>query len=496
MPSDAFPKPLVRFPSGVPGLDTLLGGGFLTGGLYIIQGQPGVGKTTFANQVCFRHVAGGGRALYVTLLAEYHARMFQHLGSMSFFDPARVSDGITYLNGLDALHSEGLTGLLALLRREVASGSASVLVIDGIVSAKRRAKDDQAFNEFVHELQAIAIATDCTVFLLTSSHGNAEEPEQTMVDGIIQLNDELTGWSAASSLQVIKFRGYGIVRGRHAFRITDDGIVVYPRLELVIARPSRSDQGSRGRTGTGIDELDKMLGGGLPSGSTTMVIGPSGIGKTTLGLHFLSCCKADKPGLLFGFYETPARIEAKVAAVCPGLGALMSDGHVRMIWEPPTDDLLDRYGERLLDAINEHGVNRLFIDGLGGFKTAAVIGGSGRLPMFLTALTNELRVLGVTTVYTTEVPEIEGPTVRPPIGDLSGLAENLIMLRYVEKGPKLHRLISVLKVRDSLFDEGLREFRTSDHGLVIDATSEGAEAVMAGRPIRLTGGLASFGGGA
>lgn len=477
---DATGAPLDRVPTGIAGFDTILRGGFLKGGLYIIQGPPGTGKTTFGNQVCFSHVAGGGRAVYVTLLAEYHARMMQHLGMMSFFDASKIPDQITYLNGLAVLHEAGLKGLLGMLRREITSRHASILVLDGIVSARRAAADEQAFNEFVHELQSIAIATDCTVFILTSAQSEVIEPEHTMVDGIVHLFDELTGWSSASSLQVVKFRGSGFLRGRHAFKITDGGIVVHPRLEALLARPSRPDPGGDGRVPSGIAQFDVMLGGGLPASSTTMVMGPSGTGKTTLGLTFLAASSEAAPGLLFGFYETPRRIDAKIAGVCPGLRGLIDNGAVEVLWQPPTDDLLDAYGDRLLQAVHRRKVRRLFIDGLGAFEAAASGGAPGRIGMFLTTLMNEMRVLGVTTVYTLEVPDIMGPNIRTSIGDLSSLAENLVMLRYVEVGSQLHRLISVLKVRDSECEQSLHEYVTSSRGLMIEPTSESAQRIMRG----------------
>ena len=478
--TDETTAALARVSSGIDGLDIILGGGFLKGGLYITQGPPGTGKTTFGNQVCFNHAAGGGRAVYVTLLAEYHARMMQHLGTMTFFDASKIPDQITYVNGLATLHEAGLKGLVALLRREVTTRHASMLVLDGIVSARRMATDEQAFNEFIHELQAVAIATECTVFILTSAQSNIIEPEHTMVDGIVELADELTGWAAASSLQVVKFRGSSFLRGRHAFKITDSGIIVHPRIEALLARPSQPDPGVDARMPSGLEQLDIMLGGGLPEASTTMVMGPSGTGKTTLGLDFLAKSSAAEPGLLFGFYETPKRIDAKVAGVCPALRDLIDGAAVEVLWQPPTDDLLDAYGERLLQAVHRRKVRRLFIDGLGGFQVAATSSGANRIGMFLTALMNEMRVLGVTTVYTLEVPDIMGPTIRTSIGDLSSLAENLVMLRFVEVGSQLHRLISVLKVRDSQFDQSLHEYTTSSHGLVIEPTSDSAQAIMLG----------------
>lgn len=476
--SDLHGAELERVPSGITGLDIILNGGFLRGGLYIVQGPPGTGKTTFGNQVCFHHVASGGRALYVTLLAEYHARMMQHLGVMTFFDGSKIPDQLTYLNGLSILETEGLSGLVTQLRREITRHDVSFLVLDGIVSAKRLAKDEQAFNEFVHELQAVAIAAGCTMFMLSSAQGERLTPEHTMVDGIIELADQLMGWSAESFLQVIKLRGSAFLRGRHAFKITGDGIVVHPRIEALLARPSRPDRGGVGRVSSGVDQLDVMLCGGLPEASTSMVMGPSGSGKTTLGLQFLSRCTETEPGLLFGFYETPARLNAKIDQVCPSLRGPLDSGIVEIQWQPPTDDLLDAYGERILRTVRERNVRRLFIDGLSAMQAAAGAE-PGRIGNFLTALMNEMRVLGVTTLYTLEVPDIMGPAIRSPIGDLSSLAENLILLRFVEVRSRLYRLVSLLKVRDSEFDQTLHEYATSSQGLVVEASSESAERIMA-----------------
>ena len=206
-------------------------------------------------------------------------------------------------------------------------------------------------------------------------------------------------------------------------------------------------------------------------------MGPSGTGKTTLGLQFLSRCSETEPGLLFGFYETPARLDAKIAQVCPSLRGLLDSGVVEVQWQPPTDDLLDAYGERLLRMVQQRRVRRLFIDGLGAIQEAAGAQ-PGRIGNFLTALMNEMRVLGVTTLYTLEIPDIMGPAIRSPIGDLSSLAENLILLRFVEVRSRLYRLISLLKVRDSDFDLTLHEYATSSQGLIIEASAESAERIM------------------
>ncbi|WP_371418036.1 RAD55 family ATPase [Acidisoma sp. L85] len=206
--------------------------------------------------------------------------------------------------------------------------------------------------------------------------------------------------------------------------------------------------------------------------------GTIGHGETTLGLQFLAKCSEAEPGLLFGFYETPARLDAKIAGVCQPLRGLIDSGAAEVRWQPPTDDLLDAYGERLLQAVHRRKVKRLFIDGLGAFRQASSTEPT-RIGNFLTALMNEMRVLGVTTLYTLEVPDIMGPTIRTPIGDLSDLAENLILLRFVEVDSQLHRLVSILKVRDSQFDASLHEYVTSGQGLLIEVTADSAQRIMA-----------------
>lgn len=478
--TDMLPVPISnpdRVTSGIDGLDTILSGGFILGGMYIVQGTPGAGKTILTNQICFHHVAGGGRVLFVTLLAENHARMIGNIGKLSFFDQAMIPDRMSYLSAFNEMRDGGLEALGKLLRREIQRRRTTVLVIDGLVSAQASAASDQAFKEFVHDLQEVALATDCTMFLTTSA-GDKVSPEQTMVDGLIVLTDRMYGWQAERDLQATKFRGSGFLRGRHSYQISDDGVTVYPRIEARYAHPSRDAELSTGRASMGIDQLDVMLGGGVPLASTTMVMGPSGAGKTTMGMHFLSGSSEAEPGLMFGFYETPTRLAVKADRLRPALRPLLDNGTVELLWQTPTSDLMDAYGERLLEAVHRRKVKRLFIDGLTAFQSAAI--DPSRIGNFFSALANELRVLGVTTVYSLEVPDILGPAVRVPVDDASSLAENMILLRFVERRSRLYRLISLLKVRDSDFDPSLYEYALGDTGFQIRDTTNTVEEILSG----------------
>jgi circadian clock protein KaiC len=224
---------LERFASNIPGLDIVLGGGFFRSGVYIVQGLPGSGKTIFANQICFGHADAGGQALYVTLLAESHARMMQHLRRLSFFDEALIPERVSYISTFNELETNGLKGLMAILRRELRARKASLLVLDGLLAASESAETSRELKKFIHEVQTNAKFHGCTVFLLTSGAANGINAERTMVDGIIELEDRLIDLRSQRSLQTTKFRGSASLRGKHFFEIGDDGLSIYPRLEAL-----------------------------------------------------------------------------------------------------------------------------------------------------------------------------------------------------------------------------------------------------------------------
>ena len=469
---------LARLSSGIAGLDEILHGGFLEGGVYILQGSPGAGKTVLANEICFRHAAKGGRAAYVTLLAEMHTRLLQHLRPMAFFDESVIPESLYYVSAFHTLEGDGLKGLIDVLRREIKGQHADLLVVDGLVAAQESSPSDREFKKFIHELQAHCSASGCTALLLTSGVLRTVSAEHTMVDGILELDDQLFEFRNERSLLIRKFRGSGYLRGRHSFRITDEGILIFPRIEAVFASASQPDVIIDARTTTGIAGVDRMLMGGLPAGSTTGLIGASGIGKTTMGLHFLSASSAAEPGLFFGFFETPDRLRLKARHLGLSLGPAIERGDLELIWQPQRENVLDELAHRLVSAVRRRKVRRLFIDGLGGFLESAT--SPQRISRFFACLSNELRALGATTLFTMEVPDIVGPVVRVPASGLSAMLENMVFLRFVERGSRLHRLISVHKVRDSGHDFSLREFFITDRGIHVGEVVEGAEGLTTG----------------
>ena len=334
-------------------------------------------------------------------------------------------------------------------------------------------------KRFTHELQTLASATDCTMFLLTTA-SDASVRARAHDGGRADRAAAAALWRCAANVGwwSTRFRGSGFLEGEHAYRITRDGLTVFPRIEALFAMPTRRAPPARRACRSGIASLDAMLGGGLPAATMTAVVGPSGAGKTTLGLQFLAGSSAGEPGLLFGCYEPPERLRLKAETMGLDLAAAEQRGDVEFLWYPMGEHILDELAHRLLDAVRRRGVKRLVIDGISGFQQAALE--PERIVRFWSALSNELRALGVTTLHTLEMPELTGPELRVPVDGISSLAEVMVLLRYVELRSRLFRLISLFKVREGAFDPTIREFAITDSGIVVGKPFEGVEAVLSG----------------
>ncbi|MBO0902790.1 RAD55 family ATPase [Jiella sonneratiae] len=469
-------SPLARIESGLPSLDGILGGGFVEGACYILQGSPGTGKTILANQICFAQAERGAKALYMTLLSESFSQMFGFLASLDFFDLTKVPAFIYYASVYSTLKNEGLGKLLHLIVHEVRERRPKVLVFDGIFTIdeffEREAGENQ-FRRFLNELSALAAQNRLTIILITNSDRRPSSPEYTMVDGWIELIDDLAPDQPRRYLTVHKHRGGPILRGRHEYRIAAPGLLVYPRIETR-AVPRALAEAPSGRLTSGIASLDAMMAGGVPTRSTTAVIGPTGSGKTTVGLHFLAAACEAEPALFFGFYEPPARLMQKAEGLGLALGEKVAAGTARLIWQPPGERLIDEIGESILHAVEASSAKRIVIDGLA--ETCRPLADEQRLRSFLRCLNGQLLGRGATVFYTYEVPRLFFPDELVS-GRFSGLVDNTLLLHYALSGETVERRATLLKVRDSDFDHRGRSFAIGDRGLVLDTTADRTEAV-------------------
>jgi circadian clock protein KaiC len=473
-----------RRATGIPGLDRILEGGLLVAGVYIVQGPPGAGKTILANQACFHHAAAGQHAVYVTLLAESHSRMFAHLGRMAFFDESLIPKRVYYIGGYSTLESAGLEGLVAMLRGAVQKHQATLLVVDGLASAQDASPTPRDFKKFLQEVQTLADLTACTVLLLTNAvRASGVFPEHTMVDGVLHLTDELSELRPLRHVRVLKLRGSAPIRGLHSVRITDQGLEVRPRIETRgpgnHAKARYLGQGPK--ISFGVEELDGMLRGGVRAGSITMLLGSSGSGKTLLGMQFLANgVRSGERVLYFGFYEHPEAILGKCQRV--GIGGLkdgVDRGLARIEWHRPVEGVIDELGEYLIRAVQTFQPTRLFLDGMEGFEQAADF--PERMSQVYGSIAAELEAFGVTTLYSTETRELFARTIQVPIHGLSAATQNIILLRHIEHRAAMLRVMAILKVRDDDYDARMREIRFTETGIqLLDTFTDETQVASGG----------------
>jgi circadian clock protein KaiC len=479
---------LKRIFSGVPRLDYILRGGFVEGGTYTLMGPPGSGKTILANQTCFNHIANeGGRCVYMTLLAETHSKMIRHLETLDFYNSESIASGhLIYLSGYPELKKEGLNGVLNLIRKTIKTQKTTLFVLDGLQAAEKAAKEKGEFDDFLHELQAFVSILNCTALLLIPTHqSKSEEVETVIVDGILELSYQLIGPRAVRELTVHKFRGTNFLLGRHEVEITHEGIQIHPRTEIQFNEPPEKADENRIRMEFGIPRLDQMLHGGLLSGTATTLLGSPGTGKTMLGLAFLvEGAKRGQIGIYFGFYEPPPRLIEKAERIGIQLRKYVDQKMIQIIWQPPLEHYMDALAEQLLEKVRLNQKNtknrktRLFIDGAEGFRAAAVY--MDRLPRFISAFANQLRTLDVTTLISEEL-DLFKPEVEMPNPELATVNEGVILVRYLELNSQIHRLISILKMRESSYDSSIREFKITESGIEVADSFESAEEILTGR---------------
>jgi circadian clock protein KaiC len=475
-----------RVPTGSTGLDALLNGGWLHGGTYMVTGAPGTGKTLLGNQLCFSHVAGGGRAVFVTMLSESHGRMMTHLHRMNFFRRDVIGQSLHYVSGYATLKAEGLDGLARLLYRSVREHQATVLVVDGILAVQESAGSVLAFREFLHALGVHNALAGCTTLVLTNRQENAADPQFAMVDGVVVLELQQRGLRAVRTVEVTKLRGEAQLLGRHTFEINERGLNVYPRLESLYPHPPREEPEPARRLGFGLQRLDEMLTGGVLPHASTLLLGSPGSGKTLLGLHFLeSGARQGEPGLYFGFMETAPRLLAKATGVGLELQPWVDTGRLVMETRAAVESLPDALVHELLGLVERHRVKRLVLDGLEPLLQEPLE--PARAPGFLTALINVLRSRGVTTLMTQQTQVLFGPRLEARLEGVEATVDNIVFLRYVEFRSQLYRMLSILKMRESDYQPALREFSISTRGIDVAETFESAEAILTGlaRPLNV-----------
>jgi circadian clock protein KaiC len=448
-----------RLPTGAPGLDEILDQGLPANAINLILGLPGSGKTLLAHQLVFRNATEKRPAVYVSTVSEPFEKVIRYGQELSFFDSDAVGRRVFYEDLGHDLVEYGLDNALERLDQLLNAYEPGVLVMDSFKPLASFAKSDSDYRRFVHRLAGRLSARPLTSLWVGEYTATelASAPEFAIADAVIWLVAARHEEREIRLLQVLKLRGSTYLSGRHGYRLSADGLRVFPRL----ADPGKATtyEFARGSVSTGVSSLDSMLGEGYRPGSATLVAGPSGIGKTVLGLHFICAGSGEGETSIFAtLEENPSQI-ARAAA---SFGWSLDGSRVRLMYRSTVDLYVDEWVSDLLELMDSSEAGRVFIDGLGQLRAASP--DPLRFREYLYSLVQRCSRQGVNLMMSVETPELFGLTRMSEIA-LSHLVDNVVLLQFVRRDGEYRRAMAITKSRAVRTDPRLREYTITSSGL-------------------------------
>lgn len=455
--------------TGVRGLDEILGGGLPEFSFNIIAGTPGCGKTTLAHQFVFANATRKRPALYFTVLGEPPIKMLRYQQQYSFFDDAKLADAIRFINLSETVVEKDLRTVLEQIEREVKIAKPGMVVVDSFRTVLRKpltgGRDEMELQSFIERLAMLLTSYEATTFLI-GEYTEAEmrdNPVFTVADGILWLSQIAERNSVVRKLQVVKLRGQASVPGLHTIRIGRDGVQAFSRMQgLIGPSPRRTGQ----RLSTGIPELDKLLGGGIRSGDSVLVAGPSGTGKSVLATQFIMAGLRKREGaIIVVFEERPPEYALRAASFGLNFDAPRKRGLLEILYLRPLDLSVDETMQEILDAVGRTKAKRLVIDSLVGFEMALAPGFRADFRESLYRMIAALTGAGVTIVSTVEI-EDSFTAFHFSHYAISFLTDDIIRMRYVEIDGQLRKILVVVKTRGSNHSKDIREYMINERGIV------------------------------
>ena len=459
-----------QLPTGVRGLDEILGGGLPEFSFNIIAGAPGCGKTTLAHQFVFANATEKRPALYFTVLGEPAIKMLRYQQQYTFFDEAKLTRAIRFINLSEVVVEKNLEGVLEKIAHEVESTNPAVVVVDSFRTVLRQkavaAPAEMELQSFVERLAMLLTASQATTFLIGEyTEGEMRDnPVFTVADGILWLSQVAERNSIVRKLQVVKLRGQASVPGLHTVRIGNFGLQAFSRtLGLTgLKRPN-----SPRRLSSGVPELDKLLGGGITEGDSVLVAGPSGTGKSVLATQFIAAGLRRREGaIIVVFEERPAEYARRAGSLGMDLETPRAAGLLEILFLRPLDLSVDETMQEILDAVKRTNAKRVVIDSLVGFEMALAPGFRADFRESLYRMIGALTGAGVTIVSTVEI-EDSFTAFQFSHYAISFLTDDIIRLRYVEIDGQLRKVLVVVKMRGGDHSKDIREYVIDARGMLI-----------------------------
>jgi len=453
-----------RISTGNAQMDEVLCGGFPVNSLNIIMGQPGTGKTIFAEQMVFHHAVDDDRPiLYLTTLSEPVSKVLTYLQRFSFFDEDKIGTVALYQDIGPKLAQSGVSALVPYIVEAIHSSSPKMIVIDSFKALHDLAETAQEMRRMLHELTSTLAAYETTVFLLGEyTDENARVlPEFAIADGIVQFLRNPQSTRDERFMRVLKLRGSKYLEGLHGCRITSAGLDIYPR--LVTPDFPQSYEVHSGRISTGVPGLDDIMGGGVRRGSTTLVAGPTGSGKTTVCLQYaLDGLKQKERSLFVNFQENPTQLGYLFSSMGIDPNQAQEQG-LELLYTSPVELQIDSIIVKLFNIVSSKKIDRVVVDAIGDLGRAS--NDQERLHGYLYSLIQHFTVRGVTSYFTYEtMGQLTETGSALSLTQLSNISDNILLLELGTE-PDFERTARCMKARGSKHDLKPHRFEMSDKGI-------------------------------
>jgi circadian clock protein KaiC len=476
-----------RLRTGIPGFDEVTQGGLIADRIYLVDGDPGAGKTTFALQFLLEGVRNGERCLYVTLSetrdelasgARSHGWSLEGLEVFELLADAQDLDGedeLTMLNPSEVELGETTRKVLEVVERT----KPTRMVFDSLSEMRLLAQNSLRYRRQILALKQFFVGRACTVVLLDDR--TAEGPDMqlhSIAHGVFSLEFKSPPYGQLRrELEIIKYRGSDFASGFHDFVIRTGGIRVFPRL----VASDHVTKFTREMIPSGVRTLDSLLGGGIERGTSTLLMGPPGCGKSTIAMQYAAAA-AERGGhaVAFAFDETKAALLARSTGlglrIVEGTGA----GQIMIRQIDPVEISPGEFAHVVRASVEEHDARVVVIDSLNGYLNA--MPHSNYLTAQLHELLSYLNNSGVATFIVVAQSGMMGSNMTSPV-DASYLADSVVMLRYFEYGGRIKKAISVLKKRTGAHEESIREMWFDEAGIHLSEPLLGLRGVLTGVPV-------------
>lgn len=481
----AYTRPLVS--TGNVGFDSVLKGGLPSNRLYLLEGTPGAGKTTLGLQFLLDGVAAGEPVLYITLSEtseELESVAHSHGWSLDGIDLFELSStqevfGEAYEQSILHPWEAELGDTIKLIQQRVDALQPKRLVFDSLSEMRLLAQDSLRYRRQVLALKQYFAGRDITVLLvddLTTSSGERDNHLHSLCHGVITLERLTLEFGAARRrLQVQKLRGVDFVAGYHDFTIRKGGLEVYPR--LIAARHGVKFNGEP--VNSGIQALDDLLVGGPLRGTSTLVTGPAGSGKTTLALVYLAAaCRRGEKCTIYEFDERVATLITRADSMGLELSHYIANGQLVIEQIDPAEISPGEFAWRVRNEVEERGSSMLVVDSLNGYMAA--MPQEQQLILQMHELLSYLSQLGVVTFLINPQRGLIGSMSTNL--NISYVADSVILIRFFEAQGRLRKAISVLKHRTGAHEDVIREFRIDSRGVRVGEPLTNFRGVLTGTP--------------